>query len=88
MISDREAMGLVTDALHQEEGLRGARQHDRHRARFHEELLVLFGQPDDRYLGQLELLHDLERRAQLTLAPIDDDKVGDLSPWRVVGRWG
>src|SRR5919106_1967994 len=50
VVGDREPMRLVADALHEVQGLRAARQHDRLGAVGHEDLLESLREPRDRNL--------------------------------------
>ena len=76
VVGDGEAVRLVAQALHEVEGLRVGRQHDRLGASGQEHLLALLGQADERQVVQAELIEHLAGGADLALAAVDDDQVG------------
>src|SRR4051794_40309690 len=80
VVGDRETVGLVADALHKIERLGVARQQDRNGLLLLEDLLPLLGQPNNRDLGELQAVHHLDGRRELTLAAIDDDEIWEDAP--------
>ena len=76
VIGDREAMGLVAQALDQVQRGRRRRQQDRVGATGQEQLLAFLGQAGQRDIVEAELGEDLGRGADLALAAVDDHQVG------------
>src|SRR5205085_10281216 len=84
VVRNGEAVRLVAQPLHQEKGLRGARQDDRVRAAGQKQLLVLLGQRRYWLVCDAQLPQRLQRRAELALTAIHDDQVGTARPLRTV----
>jgi hypothetical protein len=72
LVGDREAVGLVADALQQVEALAGARED--HRVGFggQPHLLQPFRQPADRDVGDAQFGEHVGCGLHLRLAPVDD----------------
>ena len=84
VVGDGEAVRLVAQPLQQVERARGGGQDDRLALPGQEELLALLGQAGQGQVVQAELVEDLAGRADLALAAVDDDEVGQ-APAQLLG---
>ena len=75
VISDSEAVRLVANALHKIERLTVTRQDDRIGFSLDENPFKLLRQPDDRNFAMPRAADNLQRRAELPFAAVNNDKI-------------
>ena len=77
MSRDREAVGFVAHALHEEQRWTVAVEHDRFRHARLEQLLVPLGQTEHRDPRETCVRKHARRTAELRLPAVDEDEVGN-----------
>ena len=80
MVRDREAVRLVADLLERVECGRRRVEHKRLEALADVDLLLLFGQRDDREVVEAEVLEHLEPHIELAAAAVDQDQIRQGRP--------
>ena len=84
VVRDREAVGLVAESLDEIERLRRRGQDDRVAATGQEQLLALLRRSRERQVVEAELVEHRAGGADLALAAVDDDEVGQ-APAELLG---